>query len=106
MQAEMGEENLLRNPEALVRSYREHGTGSRPRGEGSLLGEREAAEALAALDRDWGQLPPGEQERIVQSLVKRVEVHPDRADLHLSAEGLASLLAELGQPIRAAGVAA
>ena len=35
----------------------------------------------------------------MQLLVTRVEVHPDRADLHLSAEGLASLLAELGQRV-------
>jgi site-specific DNA recombinase len=98
--------SLLRSPEALMRSYREHGDGGRARREGSLLGEREAAVALTALDRDWGQLPPGEQERIVQSLVQRVEVHPDRADLHLSAEGLASLLSELGQRAGATGVAA
>ena len=97
---------LLRHPEALLRSYREHGASSRTRGGGAVLSEREAGVALAALDRDWGQLPPGEQEHLVQSLVTRVEVYPDRADLHLSAEGLASVLSGLGQRVGATGVAA
>jgi DNA invertase Pin-like site-specific DNA recombinase len=98
---------LLRSPEALVKSCREVQSKGRGRGgEASLPRGRELAEALAGLDRLWDRLSPGEQERIVQSLVKQVDVHPDRADLHFSGEGLASLLAEPGRCISATEVAA
>ncbi|MGD0114004.1 MAG: recombinase family protein [Armatimonadota bacterium] len=59
------------------------------------VGRRDLARALAALDETWDQLPPGEQERIVRSVVTRVEVHPDRADVQFSREGLMALIAEM-----------
>jgi hypothetical protein len=43
----------------------------------------------------WEELFPAEQERIVQLLVRRVEVGPDGLDLELRAEGLESLALEL-----------
>jgi hypothetical protein len=55
-------------------------------------------EAARELDQDWHRLSPGEQERIVQSVVQQVEVHPDRAEVRFNAEQLASLLAERSQP--------
>jgi len=64
------------------------------------------ARALAALDETWDQLPPGEQERIVRSVVTRVEVHPDRADLQFSKEGLVALIAEMNDHRGAREVAA
>jgi hypothetical protein len=82
--------SLFRNPEALVRRYRELKT--QPPGG---FGKRDIAQALAALDRVWDQLPPGEQERIVRSVVTRVEVHPDRADVQFSREGLVALIADM-----------
>ena len=61
----------------------------------SRIGEQEVIEALASLDQVWEELFPAEQERIVQLLVRRVEVSPDGLDLELRAEGLESLAVEL-----------
>jgi site-specific DNA recombinase len=58
--------------------------------------EQQVAQALASLDPIWEQLFPQEQARIVQLLVERVEIHPDRAEVRIRADGLASLVAELG----------
>jgi hypothetical protein len=87
---------LLRSPQGLA-------TGSK---EAAGIGKREMARALAALDETWDQLPPGEQERIVRSVVTRVEVHPDRADVQFSREGLAALVAEMNEHRGAEEVAA
>jgi len=43
----------------------------------SRVGEGEVIGALASLDPVWEELFPAEQERIVQLLVRRVEVGPD-----------------------------
>jgi len=61
----------------------------------SRVGEREVIDALGSLDPVWEELFPAEQERIVQLLVRRVEVSPDGLDLELRAEGLESLAVEL-----------
>ena len=61
----------------------------------SRVGEQEVIGALASLDPVWEELFPAEQERIVQLLVRRVEVGPDGMDLELRAEGLESLALEL-----------
>jgi hypothetical protein len=76
---------LLRSPQILAAEFHE----------AAGIGKREMARALAALDETWDQLPPGEQERIVRSTVTRVEVHPDRADVQFSREGLVALIAEM-----------
>jgi len=68
--------------------------------------KRDMARALAALDGTWDQLPPGEQERIVRSVVTRVHIHPDRADLQFSKEGLVALMAEMNDHRGAQEVAA
>jgi len=70
------------------------------------VSKREMARALAALDESWDQLPPGEQERIVRSVVTRVDVHPDRADVQFSKEGLMALIAEMNDHRGAREVAA
>jgi len=67
----------------------------------SRVGEREVIGALASLDPVWEELFPAEQERIVQLLVRRVEVGPDGLDLELRAEGLESLAVELRSQERA-----
>jgi site-specific DNA recombinase len=61
----------------------------------SRVGEREVIDALGSLDPVWEELFPAEQERIVQLLVRCVEVGPDGLDLELRAEGLESLVLEL-----------
>jgi len=83
--------SLLRTPEVLARSCQMAE---------SKLRRREMLRALAALDESWDQLPPAEQERIVQSLVTRVDIHPDRADLQISTAGLVALIADPTQHIR------
>ncbi len=52
-------------------------------------------DALTSLDPIWDHLFPDEQARIVQLLVKQVDVYPGRAEVRIRAEGLASLVAEL-----------
>jgi len=61
----------------------------------SRVSEQEVIGALSSLDPVWEELFPGEQERIVQLLVRRVEVGADGLDLELRAEGLESLALEL-----------
>jgi len=61
----------------------------------SRVGEQEVIGALASLDPVWEELFPAEQERIVQLLVRRVEVGPGGLDLELRAEGMESLALEL-----------
>jgi len=67
----------------------------------SRVTEQEVIGALASLDPVWEELFPAEQERIVQLLVRRVEVGPDGLDLELRAEGLESLALELRSQERA-----
>ena len=89
---------LLRSPEIVVGTWR----SARPEIEG--LSEVEVREALLSLDPIWDELFPAEQARILQLLVERVDVHPDRLDLQLRVEGLQTLVADLraGKPERRA----
>jgi DNA invertase Pin-like site-specific DNA recombinase len=87
---------LLHSPQMLATGFQE----------AAGIGKREMARALAALDETWDQLPPGEQERIVRSVVTRVEVHPDRADVQFSREGLVALIVEMNDHRGAREVAA
>ena len=59
------------------------------------LTEREVIDALDRLDPVWEELFPGEQNRIVQLLVERIEVQPDGLEVRLRSEGLRSLVTEL-----------
>ena len=59
--------------------------------------EREVRSALAGFEELWDGLFPAEQARILELLVKRVDVFPDRVDITLKIEGLTSLQSELRQ---------
>ncbi len=89
---------LLRAPEIIVGTWR----SARP--EIEVLSETEVREALLSLDPIWEELFPAEQARILQLLVERVDVHPDRLDLQLRVDGLQTLVADLraGKPERRA----
>ena len=89
---------LLRAPEIVVGTWR----SARPEIED--LSETEVREALLGLDPIWDELFPAEQARILQLLVERVDVHPDRLDLQLRVDGLQTLVADLraGKPERRA----
>jgi hypothetical protein len=57
--------------------------------------EAEVRERLVAFEALWDELFPIEQTRIVEQLVERVRVLPDRVDVVLRIEGFTSLLSEL-----------
>ncbi|MBN1458757.1 MAG: recombinase family protein, partial [Armatimonadetes bacterium] len=79
---------VMRSPEILAQTYRE----AQALAEGQDVPdftEGDVVDAISTLDPIWDHLFPDEQARIVQSLVKQVDVHPDRAEVRIRAEGLA-----------------
>ncbi len=87
---------VLRAPEILAQTYREAraqaGEAAAP---GEAFSERDVVDALCSLDPIWEHLFPDEQARIVQLLVRQVDVHSDHAEVQIRTEGLASLVVEL-----------
>ncbi|WP_026784158.1 recombinase family protein [Pleomorphomonas koreensis] len=81
---------LLRAPEIIVGTWR----AARPEIDG--LREADVREAVERLDPIWDELFPGEQARIVQLLVERVDLAADGLAIRLRTLGLASLVADLG----------
>jgi site-specific DNA recombinase len=87
---------VLRAPEFVAQTYREARAQTLEGGDtGEPFSEQEVSSALHSLDPIWEHLCPGEQARIVQLLVKQVDVYPNHADVRIRAEGLTSLVAEL-----------
>jgi DNA invertase Pin-like site-specific DNA recombinase len=80
---------LLRQPEVV-------GAWMAAKAEDPNLTEADVREALARLEPLWDELFPAEQQRIVRSLVERVTVGLDGAEIRLRVEGLASLVRDLG----------
>ena len=80
---------LLSAPEVVVATWRA------AREEDSALTEAEVRDALQSLDPLWEGLFPAEQTRLVQLLVRRVEVHAEGLRLHLRVDGLRSLVADM-----------
>jgi hypothetical protein len=66
------------------------------------IAEQEVTRLLSDLDAVWDELFPAEQARIMQLLVERVDVRENGLLVHLRAQGLPSLVAELQQGRRAA----
>ena len=64
--------------------------------EASDIDEREVSRALADIDPVWNELFPAEQQRIARLLLDRVVVRSDGLEVGLKADGLRSLVAELG----------
>jgi hypothetical protein len=81
---------LLRAPEVVVRTWRAAWLDH------ERIDEREVVEALRRLDPLWDQLFPAEQARILQLLVERVVVKLDGLEISLRAEGIGSLVEDLG----------
>jgi DNA invertase Pin-like site-specific DNA recombinase len=81
---------LLRQPEVVV------GTWLEAKAEEPDLTEADVRAALARLEPLWDELFPAEQQRIVRSLVERVTIGLDGAEIRLRVEGLASLVRDLG----------
>ena len=80
---------LLRAPEIVMGTWR----AAKPKVEG--LNEEQVRQALRDLDPLWDELFPAEQARIVQSLVKRIDVGLQGFDLRLRVDGLAHLARDL-----------
>jgi hypothetical protein len=81
---------ILCQPEIIV------GTWLAAKADEPDLTENETREALLRLDPLWDQLFPGEQARIIQLLVERVEIGPGGAEIRLRVSGLAGLASDLG----------
>jgi hypothetical protein len=81
---------LLRQPEMVV------GTWRAAQAEAPDMTEADVRASLARLEPLWDELFPAEQQRIVRSLVERVTVGPDGAEILLRVAGLASLVRDLG----------
>ena len=81
--------NLIRAPEVIVQTWRA------ARKLGHEVTEKEVRSALTKFEELWDELFPAEQARIVELLVQRVSVHPDRLDITLRIDGLTSLHDEL-----------
>ena len=83
---------LIRTPEVIVQTWRA------ARKLGREVSEAEVRTALTKFEELWDELFPVEQARIVELLVQRVDVRPDRLDITLKIEGLTSLHDELRAP--------
>jgi site-specific DNA recombinase len=86
---------LVCTPEIIVRTWkeaREH--------DGSVT-EDQVRTALADFSALWDELFPAEQSRIIQLLVERVEILPDRLSIKLCKDGLVSLANEIHQKVAA-----
>jgi hypothetical protein len=59
--------------------------------------EDQVRTSLANFGALWDELFPAEQSRIIQLLVERVEIQPDRLSIKLRKDGLVSLANEISQ---------
>jgi DNA invertase Pin-like site-specific DNA recombinase len=87
---------LLTAPEMVAMTW------AKAKKEDAGITEQEVIRLLADLDTVWEELFPAEQARIMQLLVERVDVRENGLLVHLRAEGLPSLVAELQEGRRAA----
>jgi DNA invertase Pin-like site-specific DNA recombinase len=84
---------LLQAPEIVVQTWRA------ARKQDLDVAENDVRAALAEFDELWSELFPAEQARIVELLVQRIDLNPDKLDITLRIEGLTSLCGEMrGQP--------
>jgi hypothetical protein len=65
------------------------------RGQEPSIAEAEVRGVLVALDPLWDELCPGEQARIVQLLVERVDLTSDAAAIRIRAAGIEGLVSSL-----------
>jgi site-specific DNA recombinase len=87
---------LLRSPEVVMATWRAAG----PQIE--ALSEAAVREALERLDPLWEELFPAEQTRIIQLLVKRIDLKTDGLELQLRTQGLGHVVQQLGDLRKAA----
>jgi hypothetical protein len=80
---------LLQAPEIVVRTWRA------AREQHRNVTENDVRAALTEFDELWNELFPAEQARIVELLVQRIDLNPDKLDITLRIEGLTSLCGEM-----------
>ena len=80
---------LLQSPEIVVATWRA------ARKALANLTEREVAQELRRFDDVWSELFPAEQAKIIQLLVRRVDISQTGADITLKVEGLSSVFRDL-----------
>jgi hypothetical protein len=73
------------------------GTWKEAREHDRSITEEQVRTSLADFSALWDELFPAEQSRIIQLLVKRVEIPPDRLSIRLCKDGLVSLANETHQ---------
>ena len=76
---------MLKTPESVARTWKAE--------EG--LKKRDVVDALRRLEPVWEELFPVEQQRLVQLLIARVDVHQESVQVHLRSDGLGTLAREL-----------
>ena len=87
---------LLTTPEMVAMTW------AKAKHEDAGITEQDVIRLLSDLDTVWEELFPAEQARIMQLLVERVDVRENGLLVHLRAEGMPSLVAELQEGRRAA----
>ena len=85
-------QKLVAAPELVVRAW-----ATAKRVGADEITEQEVTVLLADFATVWNELFPGEQARIVQLLVERVEVREDALEVRVRAEGLVSFVTEIRQ---------
>lgn len=84
---------LLQAPEIVVRTWRV------ARKQDQDVTENDVRAALSEFDELWNELFPAEQARIIELLVQRIDLNPDKLDITLRIEGLTLLCGDMrGQP--------
>ena len=82
---------FIRSPELVARTW----AAVRERAD-EAIPEREVLQVLTDFEGLWDELFHGEQSRVVQLLVERVDVQPDGIEVRIRTEGFRSLIEELG----------
>jgi DNA invertase Pin-like site-specific DNA recombinase len=80
---------LLQSPEVIVQTWRA------ARKQHKNVSESEVRTALLGFDDLWNELFPAEQASIVELLVERIDLDPNKLDITLKVEGLTSLVDQL-----------
>jgi hypothetical protein len=82
---------IVGSPEIIVRVWKD------AREQDRTITEDQVRIALSEFNPLWDELFHTEQARIIQLLVDRVDIQPDRLSIKLRKEGLLSLATELSQ---------
>ncbi|OSM07384.1 recombinase family protein [Magnetofaba australis] len=83
-------QRMVSSPELIARTWRSANDQS-----DSKHSEKDIITAMQTIEPVWSELFPGEQTRLIQLLISRIEVRTDGVKIHLRVNGLTSLADEL-----------